>query len=98
MSQERADTFATPGKHKTHEEMMLFGVDQGWWEFYDDVGPIRVWIVDINIAKFWSQLLTKLGFFKTVGEAKRHGWIQPVTEGTFRHFKGREKFHIGNFY
>lgn len=32
---------------QTHTEMMERGVAEGWWEDYDEHGPIRVWRVKL---------------------------------------------------
>jgi len=32
---------------QTHTEMMQRGVAEGWWEDYDEHGPIRVWRVKL---------------------------------------------------
>jgi hypothetical protein len=108
-----------------HTEMMALGVSQGWWEEFNDNGPIRVWRITlcdshawasrlhydrkwrvcmISPCQFWSQLLTQLGFFKSVRDAKAAGWNKPLTPDVILlrlplRFggKGQERFEIGKY-
>jgi len=82
---------------RTHLEMMQFGVDQGWWEEYDDKGPIKVHMASIEAwrGSYRSQLLADLGLFDSVGDARRAGWTQKIQgPETFSLFKGRVKVVI----
>lgn len=75
---------------------MQFGIAQGWWEAHDAKGPIRTWYIDGDTweGRFMSQLLAKLGLFKSVGDARKAGHVQKISRGVVGLMKGRERLVI----
>ncbi len=77
-----------------HSSLMEFGKEQGWWEEFDHIGPIRRWYIDVKKFATWAHLLADLKFFPSVAQARKAGHGKPVVIGEFKMFKGREKFII----
>lgn len=79
---------------REHLRRMECGKRYGWWDEYDDVGPIRLWYVDVQKFPTWAHLLAANGFFPSISQARKAGHDKPLTVGEFRLFKGREKFIV----
>lgn len=82
---------------KRNLEGMELGVKLGWWESFDDEGPIPFPTVlnKVDIPeKFMSQLLVRLGVFPSVREARLAGWNNPVECGEFWFKKRKMRIQI----
>lgn len=105
-----------------HDDMMRIGIENGWWEEYNERGPIRVWRVylfgdDALVSvlrtidnydlkklprpRYLSQLLSAIGFYRSVSEARASGHGSELAEGDLllrlplpHGGKGQERFII----
>jgi len=64
-----------------------YGRRQGWWRAYNEEAPLpnprQVALADYA-DKTMAHVMADLGFFPSVGQARKNGWDLPVTAGLFR--------------
>lgn len=62
---------------------MEFGVSQGWWEEYDDIGPFKTIRVDSSnyTNKKMSHIMVDAGLFTSLNQARSAGWDKDVVVG-----------------
>lgn len=59
----------------------------GWWDEYDADGPIppAKTVSMANYAgKTMAHVMADVGFFVSIGEARKNGWNKPVETGIFK--------------
>lgn len=59
----------------------------GWWDEYTEDGPIPPpkTVSIVNYAgKTMAHVMADVGFFASIGEARKNGWNKPVETGTFK--------------
>lgn len=72
-----------------HQETIELGVKLGWWEGAgvngDPIAPaIVVKISELEEhEKLMAHVVARLGFFKSVSEARKNGWDKPIETGEF---------------
>lgn len=69
----------------THNEHMQHGAEQGWWDRWDDVGPLKT--VRVAAGQQWDKVAVDNGIFTSFNQARKNGWFGPVADG--RLAKGR---------
>lgn len=78
------------------DTFLLDGMDRGWWEI-DPINmvptrpAIKVSIADMQAQNkpLMAHLMADLGFFPSVGQARKNGWDKPLELG--RHELGPKK-------
>lgn len=79
-----------------NKAMLVVGRDSGWWDLDEDgTTPLRP-AIKVSIAEMQAQnkalmahLMVDLGFFPSVGQARKNGWDKPLELG--RHELGPKK-------
>ena len=63
------------------------GHRQGWWQAYTTEGPLppvrRIASADF-VGKTMAHVMAEVGFFPSVGQARKNGWDRPVETGRFK--------------
>lgn len=75
--------------HKVH---MLIGVKEGWWKHWDQKGPWRTVHVsssDIPKDAIEAHALAKSGLFKSISDARKLGFNNPIQVGSVISLKTR---------
>jgi len=64
-----------------------YGRRQGWWRDYtaggDPLPPALIVDMADYQEKTMAHVMADLGWFKSVGEARRNGWDKPVAPGLY---------------
>jgi hypothetical protein len=63
------------------------GYRQGWWQAYTTEGPLpaaRRVTADDYAGKTMAHVMADVGFFPSVGQARKNGWDRPVETGRFK--------------
>lgn len=83
------------GVEKSNAKAIKQGADRGWWDIDADGNPQKK-AVRFSISEMVSQnkplmahLMVELGFFPSVGQARKNGWDKPLELG--RHELGPKK-------
>ena len=81
-------------KHEAKEGIMR-GVNMGWWDLSPDGDPqkparkISISAMQAENKTLMAHLMVDLGFFPSVGQARKNGWDKPLELG--RHELGPRK-------
>ena len=63
------------------------GVRYGWWDEYDENGPLppaKTVSMSAYVGKTMAHVMADVGFFASVGEARKNGWNRPIEQGLFK--------------
>lgn len=83
-----------------HIAMMEFGVRQGWWEDFDERGPIpfpkEFHLSDFPAEPLLAHLAVKLEVFPSFTQACKNGMKVPLTLGLHTFRKGKIRAVVTN--
>lgn len=92
---EMSDEEFTSWAQKNNDHCMNLGLSRGWWEKFNDKGPICVKRFKISDFKWEAELLVHLGIFESITQARKNGIKKPIVTGVhFFKFKRKGQFEV----